>query len=289
MRVQVSEREETVGKGAKATTVLRRFVSLRDEDTEGNNLTELRASTDADHGFFRHNDWVGHLLRYQYATKHLEKLRSGARVLDVGCGEMQMVHHLWRNRCLWPDGMEYWGIDLRAQEEWLETARPRINTSLVRGDICVDDFTAVAAMPRQFDLVVSFESFEHVPVDHQPMFMKRLFNWTKSGAACLFSTPNAGVSDSVAENHCDPVTGASREMTYDDKIALAEGTGFVVEKTFGVFCGITRLSPRARDEFKTSRAIAAMKEFLDPSMFTSVIAAAFPRDSNNALMVLRKP
>ncbi len=287
------EAKVTIGKAEKAVEVDRNFYELRDRnDGESrSNLTELCASTSVvDNGYMRHSDWMGHIVRFHYALKHLERLKSNfATVADVGCGELQWMHYLWRNRCKWPEGFNYWGLDLRANPNWFDKVRPKANMNLVCADLVLDNMAEIPRWPGRFDLVVSFECFEHVPVSTQPEFMERLFEWTKPGAVCLFSTPNGGVSDTVADNHKDPLTGEVREMSYGDKVRLAESVGFRMEKSFGAFAGFTRLPEHFQRQVLEDRTIKAMKEFLDLNLFNAVVAAGYPEESNNALMVLRRP
>jgi SAM-dependent methyltransferase len=147
----------------------------------------------------------------------------------------------------------------------------------------LSDFNEVRGWPGQFDLVVSFETFEHVPKSHGRQFMEKLFEWTRPGGTCLFSTPNAGVSDSTAENHIDPVTGESREWSYDDKIELVRDVGFDIEDTFGTFCGIRRLPPEVQNKLKHDPEWKKIKKFLTHSLLTCILSVPYPHLSNNSL------
>lgn len=274
--------------GKENKSVDRNFFEVSRDNTENSNLTELCASTSViDNGFVRHSDWLGHITRYAYALKMLEK-HEPATLLDVGCGKMQMIHYFWRNRYRWA-GFKYWGIDLRATPAWYEDIGIKSDLNLVRMDIVNDTTDEIPTWPGQFDMTVSFEAFEHVPVTKQPEFMRRLFNWTKPGGLCLFSTPNAGVATTVADNHKDPETGEVRERTYEEKIALAEAAGFTIEDTFGVFCGYTRLPETFQEELERTRTLGRMKEFLDLNLFNTVISAGYPEEANNALFVMSRP
>ena len=277
-------------------TFFRRFVELRKKSDLPHNLTELSAADQQDGdgdglGFYNHPDFFAHVMRYAYMVKlfnvDLSPLQEGAKLLDVGCGRMQLAKYMWRNRAAWSKGFEFWGIDLRAQANWLDPLKVKTNLGLVRGDIVQDDFSVIPAWPGTFDFVVSFESFEHVPVAHQQEFMNRLFNWTAPGGLCLFATPNAGVARSTAENHV--VDGENRERTYDDKLAMAQAAGFEHLKSYGTFCGATRLPPEMQKRIKEDPFFIAAKEFLNYNQFVVFIAAAFPRESNDALMIFKRP
>lgn len=256
---------------------VRKFHLIRKTNDSKANLTELNAADAVDKGFMSHSDWVGHIMRYGFAMKTIEKMKP-KRILDVGCGSMNLPKFLWRNRSSFHG--QYVGIDLRAQEAWLNDFAWKTSMELFRMDIVLDDPTLVG---KPFEVVTCFEMFEHIPKKLQPKLMERLFNWTAKGGVCLFSTPNAGVANTTADNHVGE--DGIRERTYKDKLRMAADAGFVVEKTFGTFCGSTRL-PK---DFIEQPHIQVMKEFLLDSFFVSLLATGFPEKSNNALFLMRHP
>lgn len=254
----------------------RKFYEISKKNNSGSNLTELNAADAVDKGFMSHSDWIGHIMRYGYAMKTIEKVKP-KHILDVGCGNLNLPKFLWRNRSSFHG--QYTGLDLRAQKDWLDNVGSwKVNVFLLKMDIVLDD-PDIGSYP----LVICFEMFEHIPRKLQPELMKRLFNWTAKGGVCLFSTPNAGIARSTADNHVG--SDGVRERSYNDKITMAIGAGFVVEKTFGTFCGSTRLPA----EFLAQPHIQIMKEFLLDSFFVSLLATGFPEQSNNSLQVLRHP
>jgi hypothetical protein len=137
-------------------------------------------------------------------------------------------------------------------------------------------------------VVVCLEVFEHVPRSFAPEFMKRLYDWTLVGGTCLFATPNAGVSESTAENHTDPVTHESREWTFNDKLAMAKDVGFEVQRAFGTFTGATYLPLVEQEYLKNDDHWRQLKEWLSPGDYNCLISVAFPRNSVASLMVLTK-
>lgn len=276
----------------------RAFHSIRTQaDNELDcNLTELNATQAVDKGYMSHNDWLAHCTRYAYVQKWLLKQKDPVTILDVGCGDLQLPRYFWRNRTPVANIASYWGLELRAKKAWMDSLGFKVPVNVIQLDLIRDNPRAIndrledgqMEWPEQFDCVVCFETFEHVPRDCAPELMDSLFGWTKPGGKCFFSTPNAGVSDSTADNHKD-ADGQSREWTYGDKIDCATNAGFRVDDTFGTFCGTTRLPAEVQERFKTDPELAKIKKYLHHAWFTCMMAAPYPEHSNNALFDMTRP
>lgn len=274
--------------------VTRRFYALRHhgENPLESNLTELLAAESVDRGFFGHNDWAAHVMRYQHVLNHLKPTyyagtgrdRRGVydvSMLDVGCGAMQLPYYAHRNRQ--PPIREYWGVDLRAKGDWLRDMQWKTPMHLVRADFSLDAdaIARCAGWPGQFDFVVYMEAHEHVGGgrEQQVKAMENVASWVKPGGLLFFSTPNAGVSDSTAANHLAP-DGTSREWTYRDKLALLADVGLEVQAAYGTFGGVRRLP----EEAMASKEMRAAREYLSTSLFTVFAFAAYPEYANNAII-----
>lgn len=270
----------------------RNFFNLNKKNLHDCNLTELLAAESQDRGFVTHNDFSwGHTNRYTYVWKQLTgPLKETKSLLDVGSGRIQLPYFLWRNRCKPHKDFQYWGMELRATESWLpkEDEHWQVPINLIKMDILEDDPAQCQNWPGQFDIVNCLETFEHIPREFGPEFMSKLFNWTKPGGTCFFSTPNAGVSDSTAENHIGP-DGVSREWTYADKIKLVQEAGFQIVDTYGTFCGTTRLPEEVQQKLKTDPEWQKIKKFLSHALLTCVISVPYPEHSNNSLFHLVRP
>lgn len=253
------------------------YLSISRKNGSKSNLTELNATDALDNGFMSHNDWVAHGARYGYIAKLAAKIKP-QYVLEPGCGRFPLLNYLWRNRS--QEAFEYTGIDLRATEKWFEKLGwSKGDVNLLRADLVLDSLDFLGT----YDLVVCTEVFEHVPTDRAEFFARQLYRWTEPGGYCVFSTPNAGVSKSTAENHLDE-NGVSREWSYKDKLNLMRGIGFEIESTYGTFIAKSRIPESGWSEVMEEAA-----EFLPNAMFTVFAAAAFPAESNNSLFVMRRP
>lgn len=251
------------------------FKQISKKNTLNSNLTELNATDAVNNGFMSHNDWVAHVTRYGFEAKWIAR-NHPASVLDVGCGRFPFLNYLWRNRSV--ESFSYVGLDLRANERWFEhLGWKKGPVMLLQGDLVADNFGL-----DEFNLVICTEVFEHVPREKARKFMKQLYAWTAPGGTVIFSTPNAGVSDSTADNHKDE-NGVSREWTYEDKVNIARDAGFNIDATYGTFIAKKRIP----EDFWTVTNRKA-EEFLPHAMFTVFAASGYPRESNNALFVLSR-
>ncbi|MBC7396128.1 MAG: class I SAM-dependent methyltransferase [Bdellovibrionales bacterium] len=83
---------------------------------------------------------------------HKLDLRSGAKILDVGCGDGKWWQTLNPNTTF-----EVYGIDINCSE--ILKAKKHINAQVLN----VTDPVAIKTLPQNFDLVVGNCSLEHVP------------------------------------------------------------------------------------------------------------------------------
>ena len=298
--------ENKIHTDPKGVAYDRHFYRLRKENTTDSGLTEIYGAETVDRGF-AHTDQVGHWLRYLYIAKQMSKLKPDS-VLDVGCGSFQLPYLLHRNRFAF--AADYYGLDLRDLRSYYSKSQLKADMTVIQCDVVLDKPEDVVLgdgshlMPKQHDVTVCLETFEHVPRDKASELMQRLYDWTAPGGTCFFSTPNAGVSDSTADNHFG-ADGVSREWTYDEKIDIAQSAGFEIECTYGVFARQDRIKPalQAMPWLVTDNAgkiieeltmwdhpvIQSMKAFVNHSVFIDVICANFPELSNNALFHMRRP
>jgi 2-polyprenyl-3-methyl-5-hydroxy-6-metoxy-1,4-benzoquinol methylase len=253
-----------------------RFLRLDKSSDIPYGLTELNAADAVHKGFMTHNDWLAHVARYGHIADYIEKTHA-SRVIDIGCGKLNLPKYLWRNRYTFNG--TYVGVDLRATEAWLkEYEADRIDVTLIRADILNPKLSLV----HPGDIVVCTEVLEHVPRDRAQELFESLYKRTCVGGTLFLSSPNAGVSDSIAKNHVGPE--GSREWMYDEKIEMGENAGFKFQRAYGTFITIKHIPPsKLADPF-----VVYQREFLPYAWFSVLMAAPYPRESNNCLMVFKR-
>ncbi len=120
--------------------------------------------------------WYEHMHRYAFAVP----MSQGRRVLDAACGEG------YGSRLLAASAAAVTGVDIDAQA--IAHARGRYgNTSSLKFE--VGDATALDAFPdASFDLIVSFETLEHV--HEQQRMLAGFQRLLAAGGALLISSPD---------------------------------------------------------------------------------------------------
>ncbi|HLC05306.1 MAG TPA: glycosyltransferase [Anaerolineales bacterium] len=118
-----------------------------------------------------------HWHRYLFARE----FAAGKRVLDVACGEGYGSHLLAQV------AREVVGIDL--SEEAIAHASSRYHRPNLRFSVGSTDDLRLAA-DKPFDLVVSFETIEHISEEGQRRFLAEVRRVMSAGGLLIVSTPN---------------------------------------------------------------------------------------------------
>jgi SAM-dependent methyltransferase len=174
----------------------------------------------------------------QLLARVVSGLRPGYRVLEVGCGDGNVLRYL-QQAC--PDGIVV-GMDFYA--EGLRLARRRSECALVQGDMARPPFSA------GFQVVGLFDVLEHLDDDRSAL--RRLANMLEPGGTLLVTTPAAPSlwSDfDIASGHC-------RRYERDELAAKLEEAGFRVERLTNAMASIYPLVWLSR-RGKTGRAAPA--------------------------------
>lgn len=132
-----------------------------------------------------------HVFRYRFAACHVR----GKTVLDIASGEGYGCHILQR-----AGAAKVIGVDVSA--EAVAHARSKYGV-----DARVGDAEAIPLADQSVDLVVSFETVEHVP--HPDKFIAEIVRILKPEGRLVMSTPNKDLYDHAhAHNdfHCSEMT-----------------------------------------------------------------------------------
>lgn len=136
-----------------------------------------------------------HLARYLWLGQVYKLAFRVKSILDVGCATGMSV---WVFRCLL--GLDAYGVDVSqyAIANGVKSIRPYL--------ACVDLTSDALTLPRQqFDLVVSYDTFEHLPVDGLPEILIKVFALTDKAVLGIYvlDEPIAQLHNLVNKSHFD--------------------------------------------------------------------------------------
>jgi ubiquinone/menaquinone biosynthesis C-methylase UbiE len=115
-----------------------------------------------------------------------DRLPTGARLLDLGCGNGAKIARL-------ADRFDVVGVDL--SERQLHLARTAVpGAAFVQADFAELEFPA-----ETFDAVTALYSIVHVPRAEQPALLGRILGWLKPGGLFLASMSHVGGEDRTDE------------------------------------------------------------------------------------------
>jgi SAM-dependent methyltransferase len=119
-------------------------------------------------GETKYRAWLGELR---------EQIPPGGAVLDLGCGSGLPVA-----QDLTAAGYRVTGVDI--SDVQIDRARELVpSAQFIRADI-----TAIKFEPASFDAVVSFFALIHVPVNDQPLLLRRVGRWLRPGGLFVATT-----------------------------------------------------------------------------------------------------
>ncbi len=163
--------------------------------------------------------YANHIMRYQFAEKCLEK--DILHILDAACGAGYGSHYLSAKLA----GCSFVAIDRSAEALGIARSTFQADNIVYLQDDCHTLAAAQTAGP--YDVVVSFETLEHLPKPAD--FVKSCFRNLKSGGRLIISTPNKMVTSPVELNW----EFHEKEYTAAEFLNLLQQEGFVRIKLFG--------------------------------------------------------
>ncbi|KAF7344018.1 S-adenosyl-L-methionine-dependent methyltransferase [Mycena venus] len=112
--------------------------------------------------------------RMKYIADLVEKLPTGADVLELGCGAGVPA-----TQVLIEHGLKVTGNDISAAQ--IALARKHVpEATLIQGDMLALDFA-----PGSFDAVLGFYSIFHLPKDEQVLLIEKIRGWLRPGGWLL--------------------------------------------------------------------------------------------------------
>lgn len=127
-----------------------------------------------------------HLNRYLFACQ----LVSGKRVLDIACGSGYGSYLLSR--------VASHVIGMDVSNEAISMANERYRSKNL--EFLLGDVTNLACAGGEFDVVVSFETLEHVSSMQQELFLKEISRVLRSNGMFVCSTPNRDSNPGATPN-----------------------------------------------------------------------------------------
>jgi SAM-dependent methyltransferase len=165
-----------------------------------------------------------HLERYRFASK----FAAGRRCLDIACGAG------YGSRMLFDSGAKYvLGADISEKNIQFAKEKYLDNKTIGKLDYRIQNLEIENNTNEYlFDLVVSFETIEHINADI--LGLKNLFNSLCNGGFLIISSPNRAITNPYLKSNT-PCNGGGhiREYTIPEFRKLFISTGFVEVGLYG--------------------------------------------------------
>ncbi len=225
--------------------------------------TSLRATH---HEFRISRDYAGHMVRWGFVRKFIN---HDTTVLDVGCGVDLPLARTLAGGYANTIPKSYTGVDLNTLKHlpYYRWAKFREKFNFVF------DY---ATLPIKYDVVVTFETIEHVSRDHTETFLAGLKHCLADDGTLFLSTPN--FKTNKAKNHC-------YEFEMNELQSLLETAGFNVVKTYGTFASYHDIKRVAKPE--ELAILNKLNEFLHGDVTAIFMASLYPEASRNITWVLK--
>lgn len=154
-----------------------------------------------------------HVERYRFAARFVR----GARVLDVACGTGYGSEILGRGGAASVIGVDF-------STEAITYAAAHFETASVR--FAVGDATRLGFGPGTFDVVVSFETLEHLEATDD--FLDEAVRVLTRGGAFICSTPNRPITTNADDPRAVSTPFHAREFAASEFVDLLRRRGFAV-------------------------------------------------------------
>lgn len=212
-----------------------------------------------------HKDYLGHIFRWGFASKFVNKK---VRVLDVGCGQEQPFARSLGGANPNSVPKEYVGVDLNK----IKSPVNRKNFTTVDEFNFVKDYRKLKKAHGKFDVIVNFEVFEHMTMEHGRKLLKGMCSLLADDGVLIFSTPIYSDRYKMARNHINEL----RKSEIEDELHRA---GFVITKQFGTFGNWNDLKKVAtKDEIDLYKSVG---EFYSNDLLGCFLSPKYPEAARN--------
>lgn len=253
-----------------------------------------------------HRDYIAHCFRWSHVIKYLNQQHryKDAIMLDVGCGkEMPLAKTMYVNKMT---PLKYVGVDankfnipdmLQGKKIPIEIWAETDFCALEGSDVGLKILSKTDSEGSGYDdyvlpnVLTCFEVLEHVTPEHCRRMLQHFLKITSPDCNYFISTPCW--NGDAAGNHIN-------EMTFAALGSLMEDLGFNIEGVFGTFASISDYqdelsavtiyhgSPNSTTTTDLRPIFAALRNYYDTNILSTIFAPLFPSKSRNALWHLTK-
>jgi len=235
------------------------------------NTTSLRPSR---RSIIVDRDYLAHVLRWSYVTKLIARRSTDDRpyvILDIGCGieaplPAVIAYHsyLARGRPIEYHGVDVGPITPLVERPWT-TFYP--NTDALEWD-----------PGTRGDLVVCFETIEHMPRDRGIALLRRLRHLVRPDGLVLLSTPVRS-GDRMPRNHV-------YEWSLTDLMSACLSAGLDPTSVYGTFMDVDTVARLSRENPALREVWGRLSHYYCNEVLSCLFAPLFPFHAKSVFLSL---
>ena len=243
--------------------------------------SSLRA---ASHGRYVHRDYAAHWFRWQHALRFV---KAGMRVLDIGCGQDQMMVRVLRASQSHVPAL-YVGVDMNKLDKMTAIAWTVIKDQFDFTKRYKELFNArradgVEPTGTGFDVITCFEVIEHMPKAQGLKLLKGIRECLAPGGVALLSTP--------VYNEKHMAAAHIHEYRFEELRESIEAAGLSVDRVVGTFM-TSQAAKKASQADKNPMAAALLARLAHVwfawEVLACFLAPLYPEQSSNCCWVLHR-
>lgn len=224
-----------------------------------------------------HRDYTAHFFRWAFVRRWV---RRTDHVLEIGCGPEKPLSHILTSLPPPPRVKSYTGVDIQP----LVPGNSKRLTFIGEFNI-IKQWRELKTPLGGYDVIIHLEVIEHMKVNYGKKLLKICRDLLKPGGVMIMSTP---CYDGIhhAANHI-------HEYTIAELRKLVHSANFVVERRFGTFMNVAKITRVSYGDEKIDKAIALVAselgEYYDNDAISCIFAPLFPDHARNNLWICRRP